>query len=82
MPGRVQRVLGELCPNRLYTREGCMRFAGIGNDSLAQARQSGMVKPLECGRRLYYRGSELIAWIEHQHAANVKNAERTAQVGH
>lgn len=60
------RVLGDCYPGGLLTREGCMRKLGLGRNSLAEARQSGLVKPISLGHgsRMYYRTSELIAWIE------------------
>lgn len=57
-------VIGQLLPDALYTREGCWRYAGLGTDALREARQSGLVKPIRCGRRVYFRGAELIRWIE------------------
>ena len=56
-------VVGRIDADALYTREGCERFAGLGGTMLMQARRSGIVKPIEVGRRLYYRGDELIEWL-------------------
>lgn len=58
------RCLGILAPERLYTKEGCMKAAGIGRKTLLEAKRSGMVKAIAAGERVYFRGSELIAWIE------------------
>ena len=60
------RVIGDMYPGGLLTKEGCMRRCGIGRKLLAEARQSGMVTPITIGdsQRMYYRTSELIAWIE------------------
>jgi hypothetical protein len=41
-----------------------MKFGGIGQSELREARKSGIVKPITCGRRRYYKGSQLIAWID------------------
>jgi hypothetical protein len=41
-----------------------MRAAGIGQRSLRAAKQSGLVKAIPAGERVYFRGSDLIAWIE------------------
>lgn len=60
----VTRCLGCLAPERLYTPEGAMRHAGLGRESLLQARKSGMVVPIELGRRVYYSGDQLIRWIK------------------
>lgn len=60
---KFARVIGVLAPERLYTSEGALRYGGLGTNSLRAARLSGVVKPLERGNRVYYRGSELIAWI-------------------
>lgn len=61
---RVRKVVGRLSALEMYTTEGVMRFGGLGEDSLAEARQSGMVKPYPRGRRDYYDGAELIAWLK------------------
>lgn len=62
----VMRCIGVLDPRQIYTREGLMRFAGIGSDVLKQARASGVVKPINIGRRCYYLGAEVVRWIESQ----------------
>lgn len=59
----VTKCFGRIDPGAVYTTEGCMRYGGIGRESLFQARKSGMVKPIEVGKRVYYGGDELIAWI-------------------
>ena len=67
MPTRERkrtRCVGVIDPERLYTKEGCKRFAGIGRQVLLEAKRSGMVKAIQAGMRVYFRGSELIAWIE------------------
>ena len=58
------RVLGAIYPGGLLTKEGCMRRCGLGRIALAEARRSGIVKPIVLSQRMYYRTSELIAWIE------------------
>jgi len=58
------KVQGIIAPERLYTREGVLRAAGIGDESLLEAKKSGMVKAIRCGTRVYFSGDELIAWIK------------------
>lgn len=65
------RVIGDCYPGGLLTKEGCMRRLGLGRNALLEARQSGLVKPIAVSQRMYYRTSELIAWIE-SHAGKVK----------
>lgn len=60
---RKPPLVGRINAHELYTREGCERFCGLGGSLLMQARRSGIVKPITVGRRLYYRGDELIEWI-------------------
>lgn len=67
---RVRKVVGRISPCELYTSEGCMRFAGLGSASLYEARRSGIVKPIEYGKRLYYQGSQLIEWLVSQQQAD------------
>lgn len=64
MTRKVRRVIGVLDPTKLYTTEGAMRFGGMGRETLALARRSGKVRPIDIGRRTYYRGDELIEWIK------------------
>lgn len=68
MAARTQRqftkVIGRIDADSLYTTEGCLRFAGLGRDSLIQARASGIVKAIPLGKRMYYRGDELIDFIK------------------
>ncbi len=60
---RKERVVGIIEPDCLYTLEGCLRYAGIGEKALAEGRQADKLHPVEKSRRLFYKGSELIAWI-------------------
>jgi hypothetical protein len=63
---KTTRVLGDVYPGGILTKEGCMRRLGLGRNLLIEARQSGLVTPIRLGngKRMYYRTSELIAWIE------------------
>lgn len=61
---QTTRVRGELYPGGLLTKEGCMECAGLGRKLLEDARRSGIVRPIAVSQRLYYRTSEIIAWIE------------------
>lgn len=56
-------VYGILSPGALLTVEGVMHSTGLGEESLAAARQSGVVKAVHLGRRVFYRSDELIEWI-------------------
>lgn len=58
-----RRPRGVLAPGQLLTADACMTEAGIGRDSLSEARKSGMVVPIEKAGRRYYKTEELIAWI-------------------
>jgi len=64
----VERCVGQICPDRVYTVEGLIRYAGIGHEILRVARASGTVRPITIGRRSYYLGWQLVAWIESQAA--------------
>ena len=57
-------VYGMLDANRIYTREGVRKAIGIGEQQLSDARRAGIVKPIPCGNFVYYRGADIIAWIE------------------
>lgn len=56
-------VYGILSPGSMLTVEGVMHATGLGEDSLAGARASGIVKPVYMGRRVFYRSDEIIEWI-------------------
>lgn len=71
MKRNVTRCLGRIEATAVYTTEGCLRYAGLGRESLAEARQSGVVEPFEVGKRVYYAGDELIAWIK-SHARRLR----------
>ena len=73
----VTRVLGQICPDRIYTVEGLMRYAGIGSETLRAARASGMVKAVNIGRRTYYLGRQIVQWIESQ-AGQTRDANEAA----
>lgn len=62
-PERQIIPAGKLETNAMYTAQGCKNWFGLGRYSLAEARRSGVVKPIELGGKLYYEGSELIEWI-------------------
>lgn len=64
----VTRCLGQICPDRVYTVEGLIRYAGIGYGMLRAARSSGTVRPITIGRRSYYLGRQVVEWIESQAA--------------
>lgn len=63
---KVTKCLGRVDATSIYTTEGCIRCIGLGRELLLQARKSGLVEPIEIGRRMYYCGDELIAWIKSQ----------------
>ena len=58
----VRKVIGVIDPRCLYTTDGLMEFAGIGGQSLRDARRAGL-KRYEFGRRVYYRGKDVIRCI-------------------
>lgn len=57
---------GILCPANWYTRQGLRDTMGLGHQMLAEMRASGMVKPIALGSYRWYRGSDVIRWIESQ----------------
>lgn len=62
------KAIGMLAPDRLYTANGLRKHAGIGHEVLRKMRQSGQVKYVDVGVQRWYRGHEVIAWIESQAA--------------
>lgn len=62
---RVYRTgLGVIFPHARYTKEGVRNAVGLGTAALRQAVASGIVTPLnKCGRN-FYKGRELIRWID------------------
>jgi hypothetical protein len=64
-PVTKSTALGMLDPQRLYTSRGLMRHAGIGTNTQQEMRKAG-VKPIDVGNFRWYRGSDVIRWIESQ----------------
>jgi hypothetical protein len=60
---KVLKIVGRLDPDALYTAEGALRFGGLSRDEIGLGRRAKVIKAYECGRRIYYRGCDLIAWI-------------------
>lgn len=75
MPGKRRRVIGQLRPDCLYTREGAMRYAGLGLRTLRAMEAAGLPS-IERQRLMYYRGRDLIAAIESNLAADRKLAAK------
>ena len=64
MPGYTHReVTGHIRPEDLYDTDQAMRQAGQGYESLTEGREAGVLNPVNDGRRDWYEGRELIAWI-------------------
>jgi hypothetical protein len=61
---KANRCLGVVDPSKLYTPDACKRETGLGRPQLIEGRKAGVLKPISVGRFLYYRGSELVQWIE------------------
>ena len=70
-----------LRPDSACTADGVMRAIGFGRESLGEARRSGIVRPISIGRRVYYLGAELIAWIEQQGKQREPNHETPRDTG-
>ncbi len=64
-PNRRKRqpIDGLLLESALYTREGLRRAVGICDEQLLDAQKSGALKFTRFGGRIYYKGSDLIAWV-------------------
>ena len=61
---QTREVVGCLLPEGFYTTAGCWTYAALGEDELSKGRVAEVIKPIQRGNYLYYRGKELIAWIE------------------
>lgn len=61
-----KRGIRRLRPDSLYTVEGCRRDAGMGRYQVKAGVQAGIIQPITSGRRVYYRGAELIEWLRSQ----------------
>jgi hypothetical protein len=67
---RVYRPgLGEIDPRKRYTKEGLKNAVGLSTKSLRQMTASGLVKPRLKGGRNFYKGREVIRWIDSEDAA-------------
>ena len=60
----MQPIIGILVRDAIYTREGVESALGLSEEALREARQAKQLKAVRLGRRMYYRGEDLIRWIE------------------
>lgn len=65
-PRERAKPTGVISPLNWYTRQGLREAMGLGHQTLAEMRKSGLVHPVTVGSYRWYRGSEVIAWIESQ----------------
>jgi ribosomal protein L28 len=64
-----KRGLGIIDPRIWYTKEGIRNAVGLSTKAIRQMVASGLVKPrLKAGRN-FYRGREIIRWIDSEDAA-------------
>lgn len=64
MPGAHKPNEGYLFADGIYTVEGVRRAIGFGRNELANARRTGVVRPVLVGKRRIYLGRELIQYVE------------------
>jgi len=57
------RTDGFIDPQRLYTTEGLNTAVGLARESIREARNSGIVRPVKKGKQLYYIGAQVIQWL-------------------
>ena len=72
-----------ICPDRLYTRRAFLRAAGLGDNTLRDARRRGVELPmlsLGNGRQHYVRGADGIRWIEELAKAASQNGNEHAKI--
>jgi hypothetical protein len=58
-----RRALGVISPHLRYMASALTR-RGLGPERQAEMRASGLVKPIDIGNARWYRGNEVIAWID------------------
>ena len=59
-------------PARLYAHKGMINDCGISPNRIREARRAGHQSPaLKCGRRIFYRGHDVIEFIEKLSAAGL-----------
>jgi hypothetical protein len=65
IPGSRTIPRGGIRADGAYTTDDLMATIGMGRHTLSEARQSGMVKPVQLGTRDIYFGREVMAYLEH-----------------
>jgi hypothetical protein len=55
---------GVILPDAVYTREALKATCGFGTETIFRIDTSGIVTPFQVAHRLFYKGSEIIAWME------------------
>lgn len=78
-PRTVQKVIGEIDPNRLYTLRRVMECVGLGRVSLSEGVEAGYIRKHYTGHHVYIRGADVIEWIlAHDARGNLKPKKLTA----
>lgn len=57
---------GVIHPECIYTREALSKVAGFGSEKIMKLDTSGIVTPIFVAHRLFYKGKEIIQWMEQQ----------------
>lgn len=60
----MQPLAGILIADAIYTVEGLESALGIGRVAQREGRRSGALKSFDFCKRKYYRGRDVIEWIE------------------
>lgn len=53
-----------IIPGAWYSTNALLTQIGWGRETIAEARQSGLVTPVLASRQLMYDADELIAWLK------------------
>lgn len=60
---KANRCIGVIDPDKLYTVDAAKRETGLGRPQLMEGKKAGVLKAYPCGRFVYFKGSELKAWV-------------------
>jgi hypothetical protein len=70
-----QRSSGTISAGQLYTMESLLRALRIGRNSVASAAADGLLPRHHLGRRVFFLGSDVIAWITTPDVAAVSDPQ-------
>lgn len=82
MPGERTTITGGgLIPGGAYTPDDLMRILGVGRHTLAEMRQSKIVRPITVGNRYLYLADDVLAYLRKLQSEQYPETEAVKAAG-